>query len=561
MRLPVLLLLAYGVLCAQPPVQQPAPAPGVKPEDLASISGQVLNAVTGEPIRRASITVMRGDPAPGELGPPLSYSTSSDASGQFTMKDVEPGKYRMTAQRNGFVSLAYGARAPMRPGTTLSVSRAQHITELTLKMTPHAVITGRILDDEGEAVPNARIMLQGYRYLNGRKQLTNTGGGAGTNDLGEYRIFGVAPGKYYLSATPLTMSPFALDRSASAGPEEDYVSTYYPGTLDPASAAQVEVAAGAQLRGVDVTLSKARTVHVKGKVTHGMTGRQNIQVMLMPRNPGAFMGAMRGTPVDPAGNFDIRNVAPGAYMLTATVNDGASYRQGRLPVDVGGSTVEGLNITVTPGFSVKGQVRSDPDSPPVDLSTVRFMLQPKETNQFGGGGQGRPDADGSFTMSNVVGDRFNLAWFGLPAGAYVKSARSDQVDILASGLDLTGGAPAPLEIVLSPRAAAVTGTVQNPKTGNAVPGATVVLIPQEKERRDQQAYYKTIVSDQLGAFSVTGIAPGEYKVYAWEDIENGAYMDPDVLKPVEGKGESLTLREGDQKTLPLKMIPADGAAG
>ena len=87
-----------------------------------------------------------------------------------------------------------------------------------------------------------------------------------------------------------------------------------------------------------------------------------------------------------------------------------------------------------------------------------------------------------------------------------------------------------------------------------------MLIPQEKERRVQQGYYKMIVSDQLGAFSLTGILPpGEYKVYAWEDIEAGAYMDPDVLKPVEGKGESLTLREGDQKTLPLKMIPVDEA--
>ena len=104
------------------------------------------------------------------------------------------------------------------------------------------------------------------------------------------------------------------------------------------------------------------------------------------------------------------------------------------------------------------------------------------------------------------------------------------MDILASGLDLTAGAPPPLEIILSPRAAAVTGTVQNTKTGNAAPGATVVLIPQEKERRDQQNYYKMIMSDQLGAFSLTGVPPGEYKLYAWEDIEAGAYMDPDVLK-------------------------------
>jgi 5-hydroxyisourate hydrolase-like protein (transthyretin family) len=539
--------------------QPPTPAQPTPPEDLCGISGQTVNAATGEPLRRVSVTLMRADPNPGELGPPVSYSTSSNGNGQFTMKDIEPGKYRLTAARNGFVAFAYGARAPMRPGTTLSLARQQRITDVTLKMTPHAVITGRILDEEGEPVANVRIMLQGYRYTNGRRLLSPAGGGASTNDLGEYRIFGVGPGKYYLNATPLMMGAFALDRSASAGQEEDYVATYYPGTIDPSAAAQIEVAAGSQVRGLDMTLSKARTVHVKGKVTQGLSGRQNIQVMLTPRNPNGFIGPMRGTPIDAAGNFDIRNVTPGSYILTATMNDGASFRQGRLAVDVGGTNLDGLNVMLSAGFSVKGQVRSDHDGSPVDYSSVRFMLQPKETNIFGGASQGKPEPDGSFEMKGVSADRFNLVWFNLPPGAYVKSARYDQVDVLAAGLDLTAGAPPPLvEVVLSPRAASVTGTVQNMNTGHPAAGATVVLIPQEQERRQQQAFYRTIMSDQVGTFSLTGIPPGDYKIYAWEDMEAGAYMDPDVIKPVEGKGESLTLREGDQKTLTLKLIPVDG---
>jgi Carboxypeptidase regulatory-like domain len=254
-------------------------------------------------------------------------------------------------------------------------------------------------------------------------------------------------------------------------------------------------------------------------------------------------------------------VTPGAYFLTASVNDGSNYRQGRLAVDVGSSTIEGLIVTVAPGVSVRGHVRSDPDGPPVDLSSVRFMLQPRELNIYGGGGQAKPEPDGTFEMKNVTADRFNLVSYNLPAGAYIKSVRCDQTDVLASGLDLTAGAPpALLEIVVSPRAANVAGTVQNAKTGNTAPGAMVVLVPQEKERREQQSYYKQMVSDQLGAFSLAGVPPGEYKVYAWEDIESGAWMDPDVLKVVEDKGESLTLREGDQKSLTLKLIPADGGA-
>jgi hypothetical protein len=576
MRIPALLLLLPVALAAQSvttavsiggspaPTGSPTapPAQPIKPEDLCTISGLVVNAASGEPLRRASILLMRAEPTAGENGPPLTYSGLSNSSGQFVMKDIEPGKYRLTANRNGYVPLIYGARSQGRGGTTLSLTRQQRLTDVTLKLTPHAVIVGRILDEEGEPVPNARIMLQGYRYIQGRKQLSPAGGGNNTNDLGEYRIFGVAPGKYYLSVTPTVTAPmFAIDRSATAGPEEDYVPTYYPGTTDPTAASQLDVAAGAQLRGVDMTLSKGRTVHVKGHVTHGLPGRQNISVLIAPRNPGGFMGNLRSNPVDAAGNFDIRNVTPGAYTLTAMINDGATSRQGRILVEVGSVNLEGLNVVIAAGTTVKGRIHAESEAAPVDLATIRLMLQPREPANimFSVPSQGKPDQDGVFELKNASPDRYNLTVFGLPAGSYVKSIGTDHVDVLASGLDLTSGAPGMLEVVISPKAATMSGTIQHPKTGNPVPGASVVLVPQEKERRGQQSFYKTITSDQDGAFSLTSLAPGEYKAYAWEDVESGAYLDTDFMKPFEGKGEAVTLREGDRKSVPLKLIPADSS--
>src|SRR6516225_7901372 len=191
MRQAALLLLLPIILIAQgtitvgggagasnrvgPTSTQPAvPAQPTNPEDLCSVEGQVVNAVTGEPIRRASVLLMRSDPVPGDTGPPTFYSTQSNSSGQFAMKDIEPGKYRLTVNRNGYVFFTYGARGPMQPGTTLSLIRQQHMADLALKLTPQAVITGRILDDEGEPVANARVALQSYRYINGRKQLTSS---------------------------------------------------------------------------------------------------------------------------------------------------------------------------------------------------------------------------------------------------------------------------------------------------------------------------------------------------------------------------------------------------
>jgi Carboxypeptidase regulatory-like domain len=101
--------------------QPSVPPQPTQPEDLCSVEGRVVNAITGEPIRRASVLLMRSDPVPGETGPPTSFSTQSDSSGQFAMKDIEPGKYRLTVNRNGYVAFTYGARGPMQLGTTLSL--------------------------------------------------------------------------------------------------------------------------------------------------------------------------------------------------------------------------------------------------------------------------------------------------------------------------------------------------------------------------------------------------------------------------------------------------------
>jgi hypothetical protein len=569
MRLCVSLLIFFFELAAQvggvgqPPPQNPAAgqtAPAAHPsapEDLCTIQGQVLNAVTGEPLNKANLNLQRTDLTPDVMSMPVSYSTSTDASGKFAMKDIEAGKYRLNVNRNGYVSTSYGARSPGRPGTTLSLLHGQSLKDIVFRLTPHAVITGRILDEDGDPIPNVRVQLMTYRYQQGRKQLLYSNGGS-TDDLGEYRIFGVASGKYFLSATAGTQTyGLVQDRSASPQPEEDYVPTYYPGTTDVATAAQIDVPPGGQLRGLTLSLTKAHTVHVKGHVAYGLPGRQRVMVYLQPRGTMSGPMALRPSQADAKGDFDIRGVGPGSYSLTAVINEGSKPYQARAPVEVGSTNLEKVSLVIGPGIEVTGHVGID-GTETMDLSSVRLMLQPRETGgiMFGGFSPARLDEGYSFRLQDVTPGVFNLMVTGLPSGAYVKSAHSEQTDVLVSGLN-TEVPPAPVEVLLSPNAAQVTGSVQNRDTGNPVPGATVVLIPQEKERREQQTYYKQVSSDQNGGFTFKDVVPGEYKVYAWEDLESGAYMDPEFMKPIESKGEPLALREKDQKSVQLTMIPAD----
>jgi protocatechuate 3,4-dioxygenase beta subunit len=568
MRLAALLFLAPVVGSAQTivtlqggPATRPTPAvtapPEAKPEDLGSLEGQIVNAATGSPVKKAAIMLMRADVVAS--GPPPSYTTTSDAEGKYAMKGIEPGKYRMTVTRNGFVNATYGARGQFRPGALISLDRAQTIRNVDVRLTPHGVVTGRILDEEGEPVSFANVNVMTFRYVQGKKQLMNTGN-ATTNDLGEYRIFGIAPGKYYLSATArsnaMMMGP-AIERPAVGQPEEDYVPTYYPGTVDMASAALVEVGGGATVSGLNLTLSKARTVHVKGHVTNMVSPQRPVQVMLTPRNSVGFGGPMRSNPVDAAGNFDLRGVTPGSYFAFANLNEDGKMYTARVPVEVGGSNVENVNLTLAPGSDVPGTLRVEGDTTQ-EFSNTNVYLQPAEAGviNFSGVSPARLKDDRSFVLQNAGSAAFRVLVMGLPDGMYVKAIRAGDLDVLAAGLDLSKGTAPPLEILIGQHAPAVTGSVQDPGTGQPAPGATVVLIPQEKERRDQNTYYRQTATDQRGAYTLKNVPPGEYKVFAWEDLEPGAYMDPEFMKPIEGKGESVSLRESDQKTVTLTLIPA-----
>jgi len=537
------------------------PATPSAPEDLCTVQGQVMNAATGEPLKKANLTLQRTDATPDMMSMPVSYSTTSDAAGKFAMKDIEAGKYRLSVNRNGFVTTAYGARAPNRPGTTLTLLKGQSAKDIVFKLTPHGVVTGRILDEDGEAISNVRVQLMNYRYQQGRKQLAYASG-ASSDDLGQYRIFGVAPGKYYLSATfnPQSFGP-VQDRSAAPQPEEDYVPTYYPGTTEVATAAQLEVAPGGQVQGIDLKLTKAHTVHVKGHVAYTVPGKQRVMVYVFPRS-GGMSGPipLRPTQPDAKGDFDLRGVAPGSYLVTAIINEGQKIYQGRSNVEVGNTNVENVSLMIGSGMEVTGQVTTEgPDTP--DLSSARVFLQTRDNGiMFGAFSQARVEDGHSFKLPDVSAGVFTVILNGLPSGYYVKSIRSEQTDVMVNGLN-TESPVAPLQVVLSPNAAQVSGTVQNHETGNAAPGATVVLVPQEKERKELQNHYKQVSSDQNGSFTFKDVMPGEYKVYAWEDLESGAYMDPDFMKPVEGKGESLSLREKDQKAVQLTLIAAESSGG
>ena len=226
-----------------------------------------MNAANNEPVNRVRLMLRHTDNPSGGSGSPAAYTTLTDDHGKFAMKGIEPGKYTFSAQRAGFVDTSYGARRRRPRRRHPHATTGQQLSRVLFRMTPHAVIAGRILDQDGDPVQSVSVRAVRYPIHDGKRELA-TSANALTDDLGEYRIFGIAPGRYYLEATYALVGMRMSGRRSAAKPvEESYIPTFFPGTADVGTATTIEVAAGAQLGGVDFILFKGRAVRVRGQLT------------------------------------------------------------------------------------------------------------------------------------------------------------------------------------------------------------------------------------------------------------------------------------------------------
>ena len=534
-----------------------APGQIATQEQKCSIEGRVTAAATGEPLRRATVILRTTE---GRENP---YSASTDPSGRYVIPGVEPGRYRLYAQRDGFVRQEYGQKTTERSGVPVVLSAGQDLKTIDFQLIRSGVISGRVTNEDGEPAPLVRI--QGYRraYVQGRRQLMPVGM-ALTNDLGEYRLFGLQPGSYYVSAVSsrntagMVFGQGAAARGRMAAPAESgYPPLFYPNALDVRQAAQIQVTPGGEARGTDFRLLPTSTVRLRGRID-GLPAEMRRQAMitLVPREELVVNFANRtNVRADPQGNFEIRGVVPGDYTLAAEVFQQGKRQSARRVIQVGTADLDDIVLTLASPVSLSGYIRTEGEGT-VDLSQIRVYLQPLEPSRLGGAGTGEVRADGLFVVENVVPGRYQVYVIHRSDEFYLKSVRMGNQEIAGGELDLSAGAaPAPLELVLRAGAGQVSGMVMGPENSPAL-GVTVVAVPEES-RRNESRLYKSVASDQSGQFTLKGLVPGEYKLFAWEEIEPGAYQDPEFLKPFESRGKAITVAENGREAVQLQMIPAD----
>jgi len=548
-----------------PPVGQTSDE---KLKEQAKLQGQVVNQVTGEPVRKANITLR-----PEGGGTNLKAATDND--GKFTIENIDPGRYTLAAERQGFVSGNYGASRPLGPGTPLDLKKSQVMKDISFKMTPQGIIAGKILDDEGEPVSGVNVQVLQYRYMMGKKRLIPAVQGlVMSNDLGEFRAPNLSPGRYYVATSPQKLMDIqsGVERSAAKS-DEGLITTFYPNAADASSASPVEVGPGAEVRGIDLRLRKAKVFRISGKVMNAVTGTPMNPAMLMVYKREA--GGMSTIPVSmymvqgDKGAFELRNVPPGPYALLAVSTNPQDLMVQMTSVDVGDQDIENMVINVGGGFElpvtaklegVPAQPDQDPSNndqnkektppPGPDLSKIRIVLN-LEDNPLAGLATTQLDKDGKGVIKRVNPDKYKFIAAGLPDGTYLKGARYGDRDALESGLDLSAGAGGTLQLTIGSPAAQLTGVVHNEK-GEPVSGAIVTLVPKDAKGRNDLS--RTGSTDQNGNLRMFGIVPHEYNVFAWEDIEAGAADDDDFRKPFDSKGTYVKLTEGAKNNVQLTVI-------
>jgi 5-hydroxyisourate hydrolase-like protein (transthyretin family) len=590
------LLLQAGTL----PQQQQQ----VRPQDRGSVAGYILKMGTGEPVGKATVTISAFNGGRGQ-----SYTATTTSSGQFAFQNLEPGQYRLSVTRSGYVRMEYGARSPNRPGLPIMLNAGQTLRDVVLQIMPAGTITGRVFDRDGEPLANVNVQALKYSYQEGQRVM-NVVQAARTNDLGEYRLFWLQPGQYFVSATPPEGQRGALlnalaiggpgiagaigeiignrgggprgggprgggpqPAGAPAGTEsqdqpEGYVPVYYPGTTDAQGAAPINLSSAVLFSGVDITVIPVRTLRVQGQVIDGVSGQPaaNANVMLLRVQRTASGGAYRGDIRDPGnfrsqinnqGMFEIRGVPPGSYELIAMQNQRNNRMTARLPLEVGASDVQNISMILSPGFTLTGRLTTEGQQAGAGNQSqgrMRVMLRPDSAAQIAGAPPASPvQADGTFTLEQVGRDDYRITVSGMPRNAYVKTARYGATDVMSEGLRLDRQPTGPLEILVSLNTGIADGVVQNEK-GEPAPNVSVVLIP-DIPRRNRLDLYRTTSTDAVGRFHVEGVPPGDYRVFSWEYVETGAWQDPDFIRQFEDRGKPLRIAEGSTSNTELRLIP------
>ena len=537
------LLIASVLLGNAAPVSgQENPA---TPPKTGSVEGVAIDEKSGEGVAKA-VVILRRDQEGG-------IGEITGPNGKFKLRDVDPGTYMLSVERDGYVAARGQAQ-------TVHVQAGQTTSDVKLKLLRTGVVSGRILDADGDPISGVSVVVSPARARKDARPQTYY---ATTNDRGEYRVFHIPPAAYRVSATYSPRSRnngVRMQQPASGG--EAYPTVYYPATIDARQAAVVTVEPGAELPGVDLQLVRARGVRVRGSITAPSGGgpaplfQMVVLVPISQRDaPGQAQNLLNR---DPKGEFEFTDVMPGTYRLqveTGGFNE-PNRMSARRTLEVGAADLEGIQMNPAQPGNLTGRVNA-PEGRKLAPGLI-VVLGSRELGDTEGGGVAEVGVDGAFTIPQVAPGDYDVllaATAGEGDDTYIHAIHLGDTDALVEGVHVGAGPLARLDIVLKANGAAAECTVKD-GLEEPVPGATILAAPDAPKQR-QAALFGECRTQAEGTCKILGIAPGKYHVYAFPSGTEIDRRDPDALKPFEKYGEAIQFAEGERKPVNLRTAPIE----
>jgi hypothetical protein len=509
----------------------------------ASISGGVVDVGTVylQPLLDARVELIRPS------GSPIVART--DPNGRFAFLSLPAGRYRLSVTRDGY----------QRKSVAVELSTGQQRSDVVVALDLAPTLFGHVLDTYNIPIANALVEAIKVVYGSRGNRSVLSVESALSDDRGEYHLYWLDPGEYYIRASSLELKPGQTipGNSRTDDPGPRYAPTYFPGFRDPKDATLVRLRVGSNFSAFDFKLQPAIPVSISGHIYIEATRESAGGATIIATYAGAVASDQkfqtRSVPSGrDIGEFGMVGMTQGTYIVSSQYSFGGQqfivHRKATIK-----ASERAFMLYLSPGSTVMGRMNA-PAGPAVDLRPARVALESVDPD-LPSPAIASMDANGQFSLARVEPGEYVLRTVNLPGDVYVKSIRSGETDIQTKPLVIRYASPESIRVDLAVDGGRLDGVVVD-SSNHPFAGATVGLVP-DASRRNSPDQYRATESEADGHFSLRGIPPGDYELFAWQNIEPNAYLNDVYMTGFERLGTPMTVAPNSVGIISVRLIPMD----
>lgn len=534
------------------PKQGPPQPPKAPPT--AVLRGRITTHPDGRPLARARVLLSRPDKSYARV-------TLTDQDGRYEITELEDfDNYALVASKTGYAARAWSEQPLPAPPTPLKLAAGQILDNIDVALATHLSISGRIFDSDGTPLGGAVVSAVKAVFMDGRREMIPVAEII-TNDRGEYRLFGLPAGLYFLTA----MDPAFLSAGDHLGPLE-YSPTYYPGVASAEEATRVTLEPGQPRANVDFKLAIVKPVRIIGKITayNNELFTSGIVAMTPVRADGSLSSSSSEVDIRPDGRFIFSNVGPGRFLIRARgeVENLSVLLFGHFAVTVAGRDLSGAEMTLLPGARLDGIVEWEGSTPRPSDAEMRVRAPMVDGNTFGDALNGKIKDDDTFALAGAMVGMHLIRVENVPPPWTLKAVYFKGQDVTDIPLAVEpGNTLSDIRLIFTDQSTRVEGRLVSVEGDDMESYRVVIFSANPLHWRPASRYITLARPDREGRFSLEGLPPAVYRFAASRDIDETDLTDPRTLDLLAPSATTLRLGEGQRAAVDVRVRPSGRATG